>query len=142
MVRHRVGDGGGDTMRGWVFLGLLACGGSKDPSDSTISPGTGTSVVNTTASGSTVQTTPPPALESPAEATDLDPDPGVLHVALTAAPQAIPVGDETIDGYAYNGQVPGPTLRAMIGDTLRVDRHGPHERWCRSPGHSRHNSSY
>lgn len=38
---------------------------------------------------------------------------GGLHVALTA--------DERDDGYAYNGQVPGPTLRARVGDVLTVD---------------------
>jgi FtsP/CotA-like multicopper oxidase with cupredoxin domain len=50
------------------------------------------------------------------EAADLDPAPGVLHVSLRAAP----TGDATFP-YAYNGQHPGPTLRARVGDTLVVD---------------------
>lgn len=54
-----------------------------------------------------------PLLESPALAQDLDPSDDVLHVALTAA--------ETDVGYAYNGQAPGPTLRAKVGETLVVD---------------------
>jgi len=62
-----------------------------------------------------------PALVSPAEATDLDPAPDVLHVALVAAPHTWTAGDEAVDGYAFNGQVPGPTLRARVGDTLVVE---------------------
>lgn len=48
-------------------------------------------------------------LTDPAEAVDSDPDPAVVHVALTAA------------AWRYNGQSPGPTLRAKVGDTLIVD---------------------
>lgn len=62
-----------------------------------------------------------PLLTSPAEADDLDPDPRVLHVALTAAPKIWLAGDETVEGYAFNGQVPGPTLVADVGDELIVD---------------------
>jgi FtsP/CotA-like multicopper oxidase with cupredoxin domain len=62
-----------------------------------------------------------PLLTSPAEATDLDPDPNVVRVELTAGPLAREVGGRTIDGYAYNGQVPGPTLRLRRGDRLVVD---------------------
>lgn len=60
-------------------------------------------------------------LLSPAEAEDLDDDPDVLHVRLVAAPTELTIGDLHIHGYAYNGQVPGPTLRAKRGDTLIVD---------------------
>jgi FtsP/CotA-like multicopper oxidase with cupredoxin domain len=56
---------------------------------------------------------PRPAFVSPAEAVDLDPDPNVLHVELTAF--------EYSGRYAYNFQIPGPTLRAKVGDTLIVD---------------------
>jgi FtsP/CotA-like multicopper oxidase with cupredoxin domain len=56
---------------------------------------------------------PPPELPRIAEADDLDPDPDVVHVALTAAP----IGD----GVAYNGQVPGPVIRTKRGDTVVVD---------------------
>jgi FtsP/CotA-like multicopper oxidase with cupredoxin domain len=68
--------------------------------------------------------TPPPSaptLVPPAEAEDLDPDPAILHVALEAAPFTYAIGDATIDGLAYNAQVPGPTIHAEVGDTLIVD---------------------
>lgn len=40
---------------------------------------------------------------------------------LTAAPTAIPLIDGTVTRvWAYNGQVPGPTLRIRLGETLRV----------------------
>lgn len=67
----------------------------------------------------------PPTLISPAEAVDLDADPDVLHVQLEAAPASLEfeVDGEpiTMDGWAYNGQVPGPTLRAKRGDTVIVE---------------------
>ena len=56
-----------------------------------------------------------PLLQSPAEATDLDPDEQVVHIELTAAPLG--------DGFAYNQQVPGPTIRVKRGDRLVVDFH-------------------
>lgn len=70
-----------------------------------------------------------PAFSNPAEALDLDDDPAVVHVRLTAAPavhafQMPPdEGGELVEveGYAYNGQLPGPTIRARIGDTLTVE---------------------
>ena len=72
---------------------------------------------------STADTATPaaPLLSSPAEASDLDPDPRVLHVELAAAPHTWLAGDALVDGFAFNGQVPGPTLRATVGDELIVD---------------------
>ena len=57
---------------------------------------------------------------SPVEAEDLDPADGVVEVALTAAAIQLETPDGLLDGYAFNGQVPGPTIRAKKGDTLRV----------------------
>ena len=57
----------------------------------------------------------------PPEAADLDPDPGVVEVHLTAAEttwQYLPGIDTPV--WAYNGTIPGPTIRATVGDTLRV----------------------
>lgn len=56
-----------------------------------------------------------------AEAVDLDPDPAVLKVELTAAPLPADHPARRL-GYrwAYNGQIPGPTLRAAVGTTLHV----------------------
>ena len=56
--------------------------------------------------------TSPPFL-SPADALDLDPEADVFHVKLTAGLDG--------DGYAYDGQVPGPTMRAKVGDAVQVD---------------------
>ncbi|MFT5434992.1 MAG: FtsP/CotA-like multicopper oxidase with cupredoxin domain, partial [Myxococcota bacterium] len=63
----------------------------------------------------TLVTAHAPLLENaqPADAIDLDPNPDVVSIALTA--------DETETGYAYNGQTPGPTIRVVRGNTLRVE---------------------
>lgn len=72
------------------------------------------------------------AFGSPAEAEDLDAADDVLHVSLTAAAYTAAAAKgaghedeeatgETVSGYAYNGKVPGPTLRAKVGDTVVVD---------------------
>ena len=58
---------------------------------------------------------------NPAEAEDLDPADDVLSVHLIADEAEIEIGGETVLGFAYNEQVPGPTLRGRIGDTLRVE---------------------
>ena len=57
----------------------------------------------------------------PALAVDLDPDPNVVRVSLVAEPLTYVVGDQTIEGYGYNGQVPGPTIMAKEGDRVIVD---------------------
>jgi len=53
-------------------------------------------------------------VESPAVAEDLDPAEDGVLVRLTAAAH---------DGgtWAYNGQIPGPTIRAKVGDTVTVE---------------------
>ena len=43
-----------------------------------------------------------------------------VDLTLTAAPHTHLIGGVPAEGYAYNGQLPGPTIRARIGDTLRV----------------------
>jgi FtsP/CotA-like multicopper oxidase with cupredoxin domain len=66
-------------------------------------------------------TTPPEApIGSPSSAEDLDPADGSVSYALTAAPATWASGGVLVDGYAYDGQVPGPTLRARVGDTVTV----------------------
>lgn len=62
-----------------------------------------------------------PLLTSPAEAEDLDPAEDVARVSLVAERATYTVGDLTIEGYAYNGQNPGPTIRARLGDTVVID---------------------
>ena len=56
-----------------------------------------------------------------AEAPDLDPDPDIVRVALRAAPARVDLGGETVDAWAYEGSVPGPTIRVKRGDRLIVD---------------------
>lgn len=41
-------------------------------------------------------------------------------VSLTAAPAAINLADRAVDTWASNGQVPGPTIRAQVGDVIRA----------------------
>lgn len=58
----------------------------------------------------------PPDSELPllTDAVDLDPDPRVVRVALTAR--------QGVDGrYTYNDMSPGPVIRAQVGDTLVVE---------------------
>ncbi|MFE7631369.1 multicopper oxidase family protein [Kocuria sp. NPDC057446] len=45
---------------------------------------------------------------------------GVLDLALAAAPAEVRIGARTAHVQAYNGSLPGPTLRVRPGDTLRV----------------------
>ncbi len=59
--------------------------------------------------------------QEPPLAVDLDPDPNVVEIQLTAAEttwQYVDGVDTTV--WAYNGSVPGPTIRAKVGDTIRV----------------------
>lgn len=56
----------------------------------------------------------------PADAPDLSADPQVVEVRLRATRHTYRVGKRTVNGYAYNGQVPGPTIRMQKGQRLRV----------------------
>jgi FtsP/CotA-like multicopper oxidase with cupredoxin domain len=105
-----------------VVILVLACT-AHSPLDSTGQPTPGhTGPKDSGTSGSTDSDAPVhPALAPPAQLEDLDPDPAVLHVTLDAAPFTYAIGDTTIDGLAYNSQVPGPTLHGNLGDTLIVD---------------------
>ena len=47
---------------------------------------------------------------NPADAEDTDPSPDVVAVTLRASHQTYVIDGEEIDGYAYNGQNPGPTF--------------------------------
>ena len=64
---------------------------------------------------------PPVPFDNPAEAEDLDPAATVYSVRLVADEADVVIGGEVVSAYAYNGQVPGPTLRARVGDVLRVE---------------------
>jgi len=52
---------------------------------------------------------------------DASPNGTVREFAVVAAPAAISLFDgRPFDVWAYNGQVPGPTLRVRLGETVRV----------------------
>ncbi len=97
-----------------TWLLFLACSGPSETADSTDTEDTDTEDTG-------LPEPLPNYVTSPAEATDIDPAEDVLHVALSAGPLAHQVGDLQIDGYGYNGQTPGPTLRAKVGDRIVVD---------------------
>jgi len=129
-------------MSALLLLAALAC---SDKATDTAPPTDDTGTVDTTPTDDTAPTddtdstddtgatedtaTEPFASEtpltSPAEAEDLDPADDVVHVQLTAAPHThtVNVSDETLvfEGYAYNSQTPGPTIRAQVGDTVVVE---------------------
>lgn len=116
----------------WLVL-LTGCGqpssttssSSSSESESTSTTGTETSTTEESETGMPDLPTEPerPELTSPAEAEDLDPDPNIVRVALTAAPLRYEIDGEPVDGWAYNGQIPGPTIRVRRGDTLIVEFH-------------------
>lgn len=119
-------------MLGVFALTSAGCGepsGSTSGSGSTESEsGTSMAATDSTGSGESETGTPDlpteperPELTSPAEAEDLDPDPDIVRVALTAAPLRYEIGGEPVDGWAYNGQIPGPTIRVQRGNTLIVE---------------------
>ena len=119
-----------------ILMSLIGCG-KTDPVDSAStdptshdSATTDTDETDDTATTDTDTTDTEPfasdvPLTSPAEAEDLDPADGVVQVSLTAAPftHTVDLGDETLlfDGYAYNEQTPGPTIRAQVGDTVVIE---------------------
>ena len=60
---------------------------------------------------------------TPAGAEDLDSDLNTVSVVLRAAPHTFEVGGRSVEGFAYNGQVPGPTIYAKRGDRITVEFH-------------------
>lgn len=94
------------------MTGLLGCAPDVELSPPPAETGA-TSSTSTLVTGRLVGRFPP-------EAPDLDPAPDVLHVALTASIGAM--FDHSVT-WAYERTVPGPTLRARVGDTLVVDLH-------------------
>lgn len=59
-----------------------------------------------------------PRLTTPAEAVDTDPSATGFLTELRAAPATLLVDGVEVEGYAYGGQVPGPTIRVRVGDTF------------------------
>ena len=50
----------------------------------------------------------------------IEPTGNIVELTLTAAPHMHLIGGVEVSGYAYNGQLPGPTISANVGDTIRV----------------------
>jgi len=48
------------------------------------------------------------------------PDAAVRDVTLTAAATALPLGDRTVETWAFGGTVPGPEIRLAAGEVLRA----------------------
>lgn len=64
---------------------------------------------------------PPPAVAGPAPAVDTDPDPDVASFELVARRSTVrALGGELSEAWTYNGQFPGPTLQARVGDEVVV----------------------
>jgi FtsP/CotA-like multicopper oxidase with cupredoxin domain len=64
---------------------------------------------------------PRPELYGPALAIDENPDPSIVEVTLTASETTVSMIDgsnQTV--WAYNGQVPGPSIEANVGDRVIV----------------------
>ena len=57
---------------------------------------------------------------NPTGAIDVNPHPNIFETTITAAPYKLKVGDEKVDVFAYNGQVPGPEIRVKRGDRVIV----------------------
>jgi len=92
-----------------ALVALLACAPDADPA---------------TAPGGPSDTEPAivlPDVAGVAAAEDLDPDPDVVEVHLTASKTDLTwIEGTTTPAWAYNDQVPGPLIHATVGDTLRV----------------------
>ncbi|WP_203337316.1 multicopper oxidase family protein [Nocardioides limicola] len=45
----------------------------------------------------------------------------VVNARLQATPATVDLGERVVETWTYNGDLPGPTIRATAGDLLRVD---------------------
>lgn len=62
-----------------------------------------------------------PTIENARIPTDLDPDPQVLEIDLVAAETTLEfIAGKPAKALAFNGQSPGPTLYARVGDRVKV----------------------
>jgi FtsP/CotA-like multicopper oxidase with cupredoxin domain len=70
------------------------------------------------------ETLPPPAVTSElglSQEADLNPDPHVVEVNLTAKVSSVEIAPgRRVDAWTYGGTLPGPLIRAKVGDRLIV----------------------
>ena len=71
-------------------------------------------------SGVPIPLADPPVWSNPEEAEDLDSDPNIVRVELTAKAREFVINDEIVQGFSYNAQTPGPTIRLQKGNHLEV----------------------
>ena len=55
-----------------------------------------------------------------AEAADRNPDARIVEIDLEASVATVAIGSERVDAWTYNGGLPGPLIRARVGDRLIV----------------------
>jgi len=120
-------------LTGWVGHGVHPCAAPRNAvAVATLIAATALALGRETAhaqsSGAPMASTAPVrtvthglALATPSILTDLSPDPRTVEVRLTAAPGRLSlVPGSVTDVYAYNGQLPGPTLMLREGDRVIV----------------------
>jgi len=54
------------------------------------------------------------------EPTDLNPDPHILEINVTARVAEVELGDTRVEAWTYDGLLPGPFIRLQVGDRLIV----------------------
>jgi FtsP/CotA-like multicopper oxidase with cupredoxin domain len=60
-------------------------------------------------------------LTAPQTATDLNPDPHILEINLTAELAQVEISPgQRVEAWTYNGSIPGPLIRLTVGDRLIV----------------------
>lgn len=107
-----------------VFLIYLICLASACNEDATetIQGTNADTSANTTGDGNTqVPSFTPPAIPNWTVLEDLNPDPKIVEVNLTAQFAQVEIGPGlTLNMMTYNGAVPGPLLQVAVGDRVIV----------------------
>ena len=95
---------------GWLGLGAIALGACMNMNHSTYG-----------SSPDVIHVQPANGSFDGASAKDTDPTDNVVEVELEAKPTAIELASgHLVDMWTYNGVLPGPTIEANVGDTVRV----------------------
>ena len=117
-------------LTGWVGRGLHPCAGAERAiaAAAALAFALGGEVARAQSTGPAMASAAPTAapmrgsaLASPSILRDISPDPRTVEVRLTASTGRLSlVPGSTTDVYAYNGQMPGPTLMLREGDRVIV----------------------